>query len=106
MVKVKVVFGQIPNAYMDDIISAVHNSEEENPEIDQYEVGARFLLDECMDGDSFSISEYEFKTDAEADAFLYGVSEGEGWMAWSGRLEGEELKVLEKVLEAKEKIKS
>ena len=25
------------------------------------------------------IQEYEFETKAEADAFIYGVSEGEGW---------------------------
>ena len=103
MVIVKVVFGQLPTSLMEEVECAVANAEEDHPDGNKFLIAAQELMT-YSDHESLCITEKQFNTEAEADAYLEGVSDGEGWMGWSGQLEGEELTNLEAVLAERDKL--
>ncbi|MEE9539960.1 MAG: hypothetical protein V3V85_00520 [Candidatus Thorarchaeota archaeon] len=59
-----------------------------------------------MDHEAFCVTEHDFETQAEADAYALGVGDMDGWMGDSGVLSQEDGDNLIKVMEAKEKIES
>lgn len=97
---VQIVFGQSASGMVDDIISAYHEGEE-GDNTDGIKAGVKYI-DEAFGADCFNISSKEFNTEAEAEAYLDGVYDGEGWMGYY-TLEVEQAEIIEKVLKIREK---
>jgi hypothetical protein len=97
---VRIVFGEGPSRIVDDVVRAVDEAVE-NGDTTQYEQGARELITH-MDHEAFCVTEREFETQAEADAYALGMEDMDGWMGHSGILDPDVAETLIKVLEAKE----
>jgi len=88
---VKIVFGSAGSSIADQMMSAYEEGGE-----------AQCLKLEEEYCEEIQIFEKEFDTEAEVNAYLEGVSDGEGWMGWY-HLEPKEAEIIEKVIEYREK---
>ena len=103
MYKSRIIFGDTANHILEEVMDAVRNADDENPNEDKYEVGARELMDHS-DSDSLCIEEREFETEAELNAYFQSCADMDGYLGWSGQLDDEDAEIIEKVLEAKERM--
>ena len=103
MFKSRIVFGDTAQHILEEVMDAVRNAEDENPDEDKYEVGAKELLT-WSDSDTLCIEEREFETEAELNAYFQGCTDMDGYLGWSGQLDDEDAEIIEKVIEAKERM--
>lgn len=99
---VQIVFGQSASGMVDDVVSAYHEGVEEGGDADGIKAGVKYI-DEAFGADCFNISSKEFNTEPEAEAYLDGVYDGEGWMGYYA-LEVEQAEIIEKVIKTREEV--
>jgi len=97
---ISIVFGEYFSDYVEDVISAVHNAEEQGE--DGIKAGAKYLKEECMDGECFNVFTREFDTEDEVNAYLMGISDMDGWMDHY-QLDQNQVEILNKVIAERDK---